>query len=326
MGRLRPLHMKMKSRSRVPHTADHLVCLECGYRFKMLTRHLLTQHGMSPQGYRQRWNLSPSVPMVVQSLQQVLSDHRSRIPRSRYTRKNKATAERKLPSVEQTWKMVDGLSVARIAIWYDCSTSTIYRRLKEHPEEYEQWKADRGFLAHYQPDATTFKSEDVQGMANAKADHTQHHFVHRDGDHVHKTQQEMCMEYGLLRDSVSTLVNGLRKQLYGWAMYDRTQEQGFYWGRPSGSNNLNFDSTMRQWGNKDDDKRRYFGTTIGLFNFAPELRNVAGPRGIYEVASGRRLSAYGWYLINPPPRPVRPQTPEAIRNAKRHRNRAGRYT
>lgn len=43
---------------------DHLVCLECGKKMKMLKRHLSTEHGMTPDEYRTRWNLSADYPMV----------------------------------------------------------------------------------------------------------------------------------------------------------------------------------------------------------------------------------------------------------------------
>ena len=43
---------------------DHLVCLEDGQKLKMLKRHLMTEHGMTPDEYRARWGLSPDYPMV----------------------------------------------------------------------------------------------------------------------------------------------------------------------------------------------------------------------------------------------------------------------
>lgn len=43
---------------------DHLVCLEDGKKMKMLKRHLMTEHGMSPEEYRQRWGLAADYPMV----------------------------------------------------------------------------------------------------------------------------------------------------------------------------------------------------------------------------------------------------------------------
>lgn len=43
---------------------DHLVCLDCGKKMKMLKRHLSTEHDMTPGEYRERWNLSGDYPMV----------------------------------------------------------------------------------------------------------------------------------------------------------------------------------------------------------------------------------------------------------------------
>jgi predicted transcriptional regulator len=43
---------------------DHIVCLECGQSLKMLKRHLATDHGMTPDEYRAKWNLPPTYPMV----------------------------------------------------------------------------------------------------------------------------------------------------------------------------------------------------------------------------------------------------------------------
>ena len=43
---------------------DHLVCLDCGKKMKMLKRHLTTEHDMTPAEYRDRWNLSSDYPMV----------------------------------------------------------------------------------------------------------------------------------------------------------------------------------------------------------------------------------------------------------------------
>jgi predicted transcriptional regulator len=43
---------------------DHIICLEDGMSFKMLKRHLLTDHGMTPEHYRERWGLPGTYPMV----------------------------------------------------------------------------------------------------------------------------------------------------------------------------------------------------------------------------------------------------------------------
>ena len=43
---------------------DYLVCLEDGKKLKMLKRYLRTTYNMSPEEYRQKWNLPPDYPMV----------------------------------------------------------------------------------------------------------------------------------------------------------------------------------------------------------------------------------------------------------------------
>lgn len=43
---------------------DHIVCLEDGKKLKMLKRHLATRYNLTPDQYRQRWNLPADYPMV----------------------------------------------------------------------------------------------------------------------------------------------------------------------------------------------------------------------------------------------------------------------
>jgi len=43
---------------------DYLVCLEDGRKLKMLKRHLQAAYHMTPEQYRERWNLPPDYPMV----------------------------------------------------------------------------------------------------------------------------------------------------------------------------------------------------------------------------------------------------------------------
>jgi predicted transcriptional regulator len=45
-------------------TAEYIVCLEDGKKFKSLKRHLRTQYDMTPDQYRTKWNLAPDYPMV----------------------------------------------------------------------------------------------------------------------------------------------------------------------------------------------------------------------------------------------------------------------
>lgn len=45
-------------------TPDYIVCLEDGKKLKMLKRHLKTAYNMTPEEYRERWNLPADYPMV----------------------------------------------------------------------------------------------------------------------------------------------------------------------------------------------------------------------------------------------------------------------
>jgi len=45
-------------------TADHLICLEDGLKFKSLKRHLRTKYDLSPEAYRAKWGLPKNYPMV----------------------------------------------------------------------------------------------------------------------------------------------------------------------------------------------------------------------------------------------------------------------
>ena len=44
--------------------SDHIVCLDCGRHFSMLKRHLMSDHNLTPEQYRERWQLSPTYPVV----------------------------------------------------------------------------------------------------------------------------------------------------------------------------------------------------------------------------------------------------------------------
>ncbi len=43
---------------------DHVTCLECGKKLTLLKRHLMTDHDLTPEEYRQRWSLAPDHPLV----------------------------------------------------------------------------------------------------------------------------------------------------------------------------------------------------------------------------------------------------------------------
>lgn len=43
---------------------DRIICLEDGKSFSMLKRHLMTDHKLTPQQYREKWDLPRDYPMV----------------------------------------------------------------------------------------------------------------------------------------------------------------------------------------------------------------------------------------------------------------------
>lgn len=43
---------------------DHVACLECGKKMKMLKRHLAAEHGLTNQEYRARWGLADDHALV----------------------------------------------------------------------------------------------------------------------------------------------------------------------------------------------------------------------------------------------------------------------
>lgn len=43
---------------------DYIVCLEDGKKLKMLKRHLKTAYNLTPEQYRERWELPADYPMV----------------------------------------------------------------------------------------------------------------------------------------------------------------------------------------------------------------------------------------------------------------------
>jgi len=46
---------------------DFIICLEDGKQFKSLKRHLATHFNLSPEEYREKWNLPQDYPMVAPS-------------------------------------------------------------------------------------------------------------------------------------------------------------------------------------------------------------------------------------------------------------------
>ena len=55
-------------------TAEYLICLEDGRKFKSLKRHLRTKYNMSPEDYRAKWGLPKDYPMVAPSYAEARSN------------------------------------------------------------------------------------------------------------------------------------------------------------------------------------------------------------------------------------------------------------
>jgi predicted transcriptional regulator len=78
---------------------DYIICLEDGKKLKMLKRHLKTAYKMTPEQYRERWQLPPDYPMVAPSYARHRSSLAKKIglgtkPRTAPTRTGRAQAAR----------------------------------------------------------------------------------------------------------------------------------------------------------------------------------------------------------------------------------------
>ena len=88
---------------------DHLVCLEDGKKMKMLKRHLMTEHGMTPAEYRQRWELPSDYPMVAPAYAETRRDLAKKIglgrkPGQKVAKKTAAPAAKKTAATKTSKK------------------------------------------------------------------------------------------------------------------------------------------------------------------------------------------------------------------------------
>jgi len=77
-------------------TPDAIVCLDCGKPMKMLRRHLASDHGLSIDDYRNKWQLSQDYPTVAPNYSATRSAHAKKIglgqkPKAKRERKPKAS-------------------------------------------------------------------------------------------------------------------------------------------------------------------------------------------------------------------------------------------
>ncbi len=66
-------------------TPDYLVCLEDGKKLKMLKRHLRSTYNLTPDEYRQKWQLPADYPMVAPNYAQQRSAFAKKIGLGRGT-------------------------------------------------------------------------------------------------------------------------------------------------------------------------------------------------------------------------------------------------
>ncbi len=77
-------------------TNDYIVCLEDGKRFKSLKRHLHSEHGLSPQEYRDKWGLGKDYPMVAPAY----ADARSNLAKTMGLGRKAGTPAMEMPEPE----------------------------------------------------------------------------------------------------------------------------------------------------------------------------------------------------------------------------------
>jgi predicted transcriptional regulator len=70
-------------------SGDHLICLACGKKQRMLKRHLAREHDLTPDAYREMFNLKPDYPMVAPSYAEVRRELALKIGLGRPTKPTK---------------------------------------------------------------------------------------------------------------------------------------------------------------------------------------------------------------------------------------------
>ena len=69
---------------------DAVVCLECGWKGKMLRRHLSTRHGLTGEQYLKRWNLPSDHPLTAPTYSEQRSSLAKELGLGRGSRSNGA--------------------------------------------------------------------------------------------------------------------------------------------------------------------------------------------------------------------------------------------
>ena len=76
---------------------DAVICLDCGWKGKMLRRHLNTRHGLSAEQYLRRWNLGSEHPLTAPSYSEQRSTLAKELGLGRGGRQRRAPAATAAP-------------------------------------------------------------------------------------------------------------------------------------------------------------------------------------------------------------------------------------
>ncbi len=76
-------------------TPDHIICLEDGKKLKMLKRYLRTHYDLTPDAYREKWNLPVDYPMVAPNYAAKRSEYAKQIGLGRTADKRGKRGQRK---------------------------------------------------------------------------------------------------------------------------------------------------------------------------------------------------------------------------------------
>lgn len=68
-----PLRGEPAVTARKSVTPEAVTCMSCGAVFKSLKRHLRNHHGMTPEAYREHWNLAADHPIIAPNYSAVRS-------------------------------------------------------------------------------------------------------------------------------------------------------------------------------------------------------------------------------------------------------------
>ena len=64
---------------------DYIICLECGKALQLLSNRHLSGHRLTPAGYRQKWGISPHIPLTSHHLARRRYELASQLERAEQT-------------------------------------------------------------------------------------------------------------------------------------------------------------------------------------------------------------------------------------------------